>query len=102
MIGRLTHTFKEEYVSQDKVRSTAGELDLHVEKIKEEAKTSMEAEARRIRLRTQNLIDREHKMLRESHRQCGEALATVQSRIKDACNAYGDATKKHSTSSSRS
>jgi hypothetical protein len=30
-------------------------------------------------------------MLRESHRQYEEALAKVQSRIKDACNAYGDA-----------
>jgi hypothetical protein len=34
MMGRLIHTFKEEYLSRDKVRRTACELDLHVDEIK--------------------------------------------------------------------
>ncbi len=41
MLGRLTHTFKEEYISKDKVRRTALELELHVNEIKEQAKESM-------------------------------------------------------------
>ncbi len=44
-----------------------------------------------IRMRTQNLIDRKHKMLREAHRQCEEALEAVQSRMNDAFKGYGDA-----------
>ncbi len=44
-----------------------------------------------IRMRTQNLIDRKHQMLREQHRQCEEALASVQTRVKDAFKGYGDA-----------
>jgi hypothetical protein len=41
MLGRLIHAFKEEYISRDKVRRTAIELDLHVDEIKEHAKESM-------------------------------------------------------------
>ncbi len=44
-----------------------------------------------IRRRTQNLIDRNHQMLREPHRQCEETLTSVQSRMKDAFKGYGDA-----------
>ncbi len=33
-------------------------------------------------------------MLREAHRECEEALASVQSRMKDAFNGYGDAYDK--------
>ncbi len=44
-----------------------------------------------MRMRTQSLIDRKHQMLREAHRQCEEALASVQSRMKDAFKGYGDA-----------
>ena len=58
MMGRLTHTFKEEYVSRDKVRRTACELDLHVDEIKEQAKKSMWQDAAAIRRQTQDLIDK--------------------------------------------
>ncbi len=60
MMGRLTHTFKEEYVSRDKVRRTACELDLHVDEIKEQAKKSMRQDATAIRMQTQNLIDKKN------------------------------------------
>ncbi len=50
IMGRLTHTFKEEYVSKDKVRRTAFELDLHVNEIKEQAKKSMRQDATAIRM----------------------------------------------------
>ncbi len=82
MIERLTHTFREDYVDEDKVRRTACELALHADEVTEEAKESMREETKIFRLRTQNLIDRRHKMLRESHRECEEALASVQSRMK--------------------
>ncbi len=53
MMGRLTHTFKEEYVPKDKVRRTAFELDLHVDEIKEQAEKSMRQDATAIRMQTQ-------------------------------------------------
>jgi hypothetical protein len=91
MIGRLTHTFKEEYVSKDKVRRTACVLDLHVDGIKEEAKRSMRQDAKAIRMQTQNLIDKKNKMLLDAHNRCEEALAAVHSRMQNASKAYGDA-----------
>ena len=91
MMGRLTHTFKEEYVAKDKVRRTACELDLHVDGIKDEAKRSMRQDAKAIRMQTQNLIDKRNKMLLDAHNQCEEALSAVHSRMKDASKAYGDA-----------
>ncbi len=50
MMGRLIHTFKEEYLSKDKVPRTACELDLHVDEIKEQAKKSMRQDATAIRM----------------------------------------------------
>ncbi len=67
MMGRLTHTFKEECVSKDKVRRTACELDLHVDEIKEQAKKSMRQDATAIRMQTQNLIDKKNRLLLDTH-----------------------------------
>ncbi len=91
MMGRLTHTFKDEYVSKDKVRRTAFELDLHADEIKEQAKKSMRQDATAIRMQTQNLIDKKNRLLLDAHNQCEVALAAVHSRMKDASKAYGDA-----------
>jgi hypothetical protein len=88
MLGRLTHTFKEEYVSRDKVRRTACELDLHVDEIKEQAKKSMRQDATAIRMQTQNLIDKKNRLLLDAHNRCEAALAAVHSRMKDASKAY--------------
>jgi hypothetical protein len=41
IMGRLVHTFKEEYISNDKKRTASLELDLHVDEIMESAKESM-------------------------------------------------------------
>jgi hypothetical protein len=90
MMGRLTHTFKEEYVSRDKVRHTAIELDLYVDEIKEHAKESMWQDATAIRMQTQNLIDKKNRLLLDTHNRCEAALAAVHSRMKDASKAYGD------------
>jgi hypothetical protein len=101
MMGRLTHTFKEEYVSRDKVRRTATDLELHVDEIKEQAKKSMRQDATAIRMQTQNLIDKKNRLLLDAHNRCEAALAAVHSRMKDASRRMEKLTKKHSTSSSR-
>jgi hypothetical protein len=76
MIGRLTHTFREDYLDEDRVRRASCELALHADEVTEEAKKSMQDEARIFQRRTKDLIDRKHKMLRESHRECEIALAS--------------------------
>jgi hypothetical protein len=87
----LTHTFKEEYISKDKVRRTAIELDLHVDEIVEQAKESMSQDATAIRMQTQNFIDKKSRLLLDAHNRCEAALAAAHSRMKDASKAYGDA-----------
>ncbi len=91
ILGRLTHTFKEEYISKDKARRTAIELDLHVDEIVEQAKESMSQDATAIRMQTQNFIDKKNRLLLDAHNRCEAALAVVNSRMKDASKAYGDA-----------
>ena len=73
------------------VRRASSELALHAEEITEEVKRSMQEEARIFQRRTQNLIDQRNKMLRESHRECEMALTSMQSRMKEAFDGYGDA-----------
>ncbi len=91
ILGRLTHTFKEEHIAKDKVRRTAVELDLHVDEIVEQAKESMSQDATAIRMQTQSLIDKKNRLLLDAHNRCEAALAVVHSRMKDASKAYGDA-----------
>ncbi len=91
MLGRLTHTFKEDYLDEDRVRRASSELALHADEITEEAKRSMQEEARIFQRRTHNLIDQRNKMLRESHRECEMALTSMQSRMKEAFDGYSDA-----------
>ncbi len=55
-MGRLVHTFKEEYISNDKKRTASLELELHVDEVMESAKESMAQDATAIRMQTQNLI----------------------------------------------
>ena len=90
-MGRLTHTFKEEYVHKDKVRRTAFELDLHVDEIKEQAKKSMRQDATAIRMQTQNLVDKNYRLLQDMHNKFEASLAAVHTRMKDASKVYGEA-----------
>jgi hypothetical protein len=88
MIGRLAHTFREDYLEEDRVRRASCELALHADAVTEEAKKSMQDDARMFQRRTRDLIDRNNKMLRESHKECEIALAGVQKRMKEAFDGY--------------
>ena len=57
ILGRLIHTFKEEYITKDKQRCMTVELDLHVDELVEEAKESMSLDATAIRMRNQSLVE---------------------------------------------
>ena len=76
ILGRLIHTFKEEYISNDKKRKTSSELGLYVDEIVEKAKESMEQDATAIRMQTQNCIDKQHRLIADAHARC-EATLTV-------------------------
>ncbi len=52
IMGRVMHTFKEEYISKDKKRTASLELELHVEEVVEKAKESMSQDATAMRMQT--------------------------------------------------
>ena len=58
IFGRLIHTFKEEYITQDQERRASAELDIHVGEVIVQAKERMFQDATAIRMRTQNSIDK--------------------------------------------
>jgi hypothetical protein len=99
MLGRLTHTFREDYLDEDNVRRASSELVLHADVVTKEAKRSMQDEAKKFQRKTRDLIDRKHQMLREFHRESEMALAGVQARMKEAFDyhegAYVAALKEH-------
>ena len=88
MLGRLAHTFREDYLEEDRVRRASGELALHADVVTEEAKESMQQDAKMFQRRTRDLIDRNNKMLRESHKECEIALAGVLKRMKEDFDGY--------------
>ncbi len=91
MMGRIAHTFREDYLDEDNVRRTSSHLALHANEITEEAKKSMQEEARTFKKRTERLCDRRRQMIRESQKECEMTLAALQSRMKEAFDGYGDA-----------
>jgi hypothetical protein len=91
ILRRLTHTFKEEYVAKDKVRRTAIELELHVDEIVGEAKESMSQDAIAIRMQTQNCIDKQMRLVADTHTRCEAALAAAHARMKEASRRFEEA-----------
>ena len=91
IIGRLIHTFKEDYVTRAKALHLSLELDHHVDDIVEKAKESMSQDATAIRMQTQNLIAKQQKLCADAHVRCEAALAAANTRMKEASKAYGDA-----------
>jgi hypothetical protein len=82
ILGRLIHTFKEEYISRDKVRRTAIELDLHVDEIVVgQAKESMSQDAIAIRMQTQNFIDKQKRLVADTHTRCEAAMSGAHARM---------------------
>ncbi len=91
ILGRLIHTFKEEYITKDKQRCMTVELDLHVDELVEEAKESMSLDATAIRMRNQSLIDKQSRLIANAHAQCEKGIAEAHIRMKEASLAYGTA-----------
>jgi hypothetical protein len=67
ILGRLIHTFKEEYITKDKQRRITVELDLHVDEAIEEAKEVMSRELTAIQMRNLGHLDRHNYMMTETH-----------------------------------
>jgi hypothetical protein len=89
ILGRLIHTFKEDYVTRAKALNVSIELDHHVDDVLEQAKESMSQDATAIRMQTQNFIDKQHRLFAEAHTRCEAALAVAHIRMKDASKVYG-------------
>jgi hypothetical protein len=56
ILGRLIHTFKEDYITRAKALNASMELHLHVDEIVDRAKESMSQDATAIRMQTQILL----------------------------------------------
>ncbi len=87
ILGRLIHTFKEEYITQDQERRASAELDIHVGEIIEQAKERMSQDATAIRMRTQNFIDKQGRLIDDAHTQCEAALAANHTRMRETLRA---------------
>ncbi len=57
--------------------------------IVELAKESMSQDATAIRMKTQNFIDKQHRLFVDAHARCEEALAVAHTRMKDVSKEYG-------------
>ncbi len=99
ILGRLLHTFKDDYISRRKATEVDCELTHHVDEIMEQAKESMTQDAVAIRMQTKNFIDKRQSLLADAHTRCEEALAAAQTRIRDVSReysvAYEEALDKH-------
>jgi hypothetical protein len=91
ILGRLIHTFKEEYIAKDKARRSSMELDLHVEELLGQAKESMSQDATAIRMHTQNFIDKQNRIVADSQTRCETALAGAHTRMKEVSRAFEEA-----------
>ncbi len=89
ILGRLIHTFKEDYVTRAKALNVSLELDHHVDDIMEQAKESMSQDATAIRMQTQNFIDKQHRLFADAQARCEAALAVAHTRMKDVSEEYG-------------
>ncbi len=74
ILGRLIHTFKEEYVTKDKTCRMSVKFDLHVDETIEEAKAVMSREVRTtIHMRNLAHIDRHNNMIADTRIRMQEA-----------------------------
>ena len=67
ILGRLLHTFKDDYVTRAKATEVDCELTLHVDEIMEQARESMSKDAMAIRMQTKNFIDKRQSLLADAH-----------------------------------
>ena len=63
ILGRLIHTFKEEHITRDLERLASTELTNYVDEILQQSKDSLSQDAAAIRTKTQNLIDRQTRLI---------------------------------------
>ena len=91
ILGRLIHTFKVEHITQDQERRASEELVGYVDEILQQSKDSMSQDAAAIRIRTQNFIDRQNRLIESANYQATAALEANHARMRDTMRAYGEA-----------
>jgi hypothetical protein len=62
-----------------------------VDEVVEEAKESMSLDATAIRMRNQNLFDKQSRLIADAHAKCEMAIAEAHARKKESSLAYGTA-----------
>ncbi len=91
ILGRLVHTFKEEHITQDLELHASDELACYVDEILQQSKDSMSEDATAIRMRTQNFIDRQNRLIEIANYQATATLEANHARMRDVMSAYGEA-----------
>jgi hypothetical protein len=86
--GWFTPLRRNTYISNDKKRTTSLELDLHVDEVMERAKESMAQDVIAIRMQSQNLIDKQHRLLAEAQARCEAHIALAHNRMMHASKTY--------------
>jgi hypothetical protein len=95
ILGRLIHTFKDNYLPRGTAIAVDFELTQHVDGIVEKAKVSMLEDASAIRLHTKALIDKQQALLSDAHARLEKDLAAQHAhfaaqlaRISDVAGEY--------------
>ncbi len=96
ILGRLLHTFKDDYISRSKATEVDYELTLHVDEIIEKAKESMLEDALAIRMHTKTLIDKRQALLADAHARCEEDLAAQHAHLEAQHARIRDVSKEYS------
>ena len=91
ILGRLIHTFKEEYISQDLHRHASDELTRYVDEILQQSKDSLSQDAAVIRTRTQSHIDRQNRLIESANYQATAALEAGHAQMRETMRAYSEA-----------
>jgi hypothetical protein len=95
ILGRLMHTFKDNYISRSQATEVDFDLTQHVDEIVEKAKGSMLEDALTIRVYTKTLIDKQQTLLSGAHARLEKDLAAQHAhlaaqlaRISDVAGEY--------------
>ena len=88
---RLIRVVKYLYITRDLERRASTELGIYVDEILEQSKERMTQDATATRMRTQNFIDKQSRLVEDTNARCEAALAANHTRMRDTVRAYGEA-----------
>ena len=91
LVGRILHTLKEEYITNDLERHASEQLTAHVESTLDLSRQSITQEAEAFRIRTQEAIERQQQLIEAANQQAAMALEANHARLRETLSDYGKA-----------